>query len=104
MGPHVAPLGLRFYEATQFPASYKGKLFIAQHGSWNRTTPIGYRIMMATVNNGKVVQYEPFADGWLQDNKKVIGRPVDIEWMKDGSMLISDDQQGLIYKVAYKKS
>ncbi|MGC4037778.1 MAG: PQQ-dependent sugar dehydrogenase [Chitinophagaceae bacterium] len=104
MGPHVAPLGLRFYEGGQFPAQYKGRLFIAQHGSWNRTTPIGYRVMMATVNNGKVTKYEPFAEGWLQDNKKVNGRPVDIEWLKDGSMLISDDQQGVIYKISYKKS
>lgn len=104
MGPHVAPLGLRFYEGNEFPAQYKGKLFIAQHGSWNRTTPIGYRVMMATVSNGKVTKYEPFAEGWLQDSKKVNGRPVDIEWMKDGSMLISDDQQGAIYKVTYKKS
>lgn len=103
MGPHVAPLGLRFYEGTQFPDQYKGKLFIAQHGSWNRTIPIGYRVMMATVSNGKVVKYEPFVEGWLQNSKKVIGRPVDIEWMKDGSMLVSDDQQGAIYKVMYKK-
>lgn len=104
MGPHVAPLGIRFYEGSEFPSEYKGRLFIAQHGSWNRTTPIGYRVMMATTSNGKVTKYEPFAEGWLQDNKKVIGRPVDIEWMKDGSMLISDDQQGAIYRVTYKKS
>ena len=69
-------------------------MFIAQHGSWNRTIPFGYRVMMATVNNGKVVKYEPFAEGWLQDNKKVLGRPVDIEVAKDGSLMISDDQQG----------
>ncbi|MEJ0103154.1 MAG: PQQ-dependent sugar dehydrogenase [Bacteroidota bacterium] len=103
MGPHVAPLGLRFYTASQFPAEYKNKLFIAQHGSWNRTAPIGYRVMMATINNNNVVKYEPFAEGWLQPNKKVIGRPVDIETTKDGSLLISDDQQGAIYKVTYKK-
>jgi glucose/arabinose dehydrogenase len=104
MGPHVAPLGIRFYEGKEFPSEYKGRLFIAQHGSWNRTVPIGYRVMMATTDNGKVTKYEVFAEGWLQDNKKVIGRPVDIEWMKDGSMLISDDKQGVIYRVTYKKS
>jgi glucose/arabinose dehydrogenase len=103
MGPHVAPLGLRFYTASQFPAAYKNRLFIAQHGSWNRTTPIGYRVMMATVNKDKVEKYEPFAEGWLQDNKNVIGRPVDIEITKDGSLLISDDKQGAIYRVTYKK-
>ena len=103
MGPHVAPLGLRFYTGSQFPAGYKDKLFIAQHGSWNRTTPIGYRVMMVTVNKNKVVKYEPFAEGWLQDNKKVIGRPVDIEIAGDGSLLISDDKQGVIYRVSYSK-
>ena len=103
MGPHVAPLGLRFYTGKQFPAEYKDKLFIAQHGSWNRTIPIGYRVMMVTVNKNKVVKYEPFAEGWLQDNKKVIGRPVDIEMAGDGSLLISDDKQGVIYRVTYKK-
>jgi len=103
MGPHVAPLGLRFYNGSQFPADYKNRMFIAQHGSWNRTIPDGYRVMMATINKDKVVKYEPFAEGWLQNNKKVIGRPVDIEIAKDGSLLISDDQQGAIYKVTYKK-
>ena len=102
MGPHVAPLGLRFYTGTQFPAEYKNKLFIAQHGSWNRTTPIGYRVMLATIDKNKVVKYEPFAEGWLQDNKKVLGRPVDIEVANDGALLISDDQQGVIYRVTYK--
>ena len=104
MGPHVAPLGLRFYEGSEFPAEYKGRLIIAQHGSWNRKIPFGYRVMMATTSNGKVTKYEPFAEGWLQNDKDVIGRPVDIELLKDGSMLISDDKQGAIYRVTYKKS
>jgi len=103
MGPHVAPLGLRFYTGSQFPAGYKDRLLIAQHGSWNRTVPIGYRVMMVTVNKNKVVKYEPFAEGWLQDNKKIIGRPVDIEIADDGSLLISDDKQGVIYRVSYRK-
>jgi glucose/arabinose dehydrogenase len=104
MGPHVAPLGLRFYTGSQFPAEYRNRMFIAQHGSWNRTNPIGYRVMMATIDKNKVVTYEPFADGWLQGGKTVIGRPVDIEVARDGSLLISDDKQGVIYRVTYSKS
>jgi len=104
MGPHVAPLGLQFYTGPQFPAEYKNKLFVALHGSWNRTTPIGYKIMIATIGAGsKVVKYEPFAEGWLQKDKKVLGRPTDIEIAKDGSMLISDDKNGAIYRISYSK-
>jgi len=73
MGPHVAPLGMRFYTGTMFPAEYKNRIIIAQHGSWNRSTPIGYRVMMATLEGNKVVKYEPFAEGWLQGTD-VIGR------------------------------
>ena len=104
MGPHVAPLGLQFYTGSQFPAEYKNKLFVALHGSWNRTIPNGYKIMIATIGaDSKVVKYEPFAEGWLQKDKKVLGRPTAIEIAKDGSLLVSDDKNGVIYKIAYKK-
>jgi len=102
MGPHVAPLGMRFYTGTMFPAEYKNRIFIAQHGSWNRSTPVGYRVMVATVENSKITKYESFADGWLQGTS-VSGRPVDIEIAKDGAILISDDKSGAIYRITYSK-
>lgn len=102
MGPHVAPLGMRFYTGSMFPAEYKNRIFIAQHGSWNRSAPIGYRVMMATIEGGKIVKYEPFADGFLQGTE-VLGRPVDVEIAKDGALLVSDDEKGLIYRITYNK-
>ena len=103
MGPHVAALGLRFYTGDQFPAEYKNQVFIAQHGSWNRSTPIGYRVMVAKISDGKVVDYQPFATGWLQNDKDVIGRPVDVQVMHDGSLLVSDDKKGAVYRITYQK-
>jgi glucose/arabinose dehydrogenase len=105
LGPHVAALGLKFYTGTMFPAEYKNRLFIAQHGSWNRTPqagPVGYRIMTATIEGGKVVKYEPFAEGFLQ-GRLAWGRPVDLLQMPDGSMLVSDDTAGAIYRISYRK-
>jgi glucose/arabinose dehydrogenase len=105
LGPHVAALGLKFYTGSMFPAEYRNRLFIAQHGSWNRTPaagPIGYRIMTATVENGKVTKYEPFAEGFLQ-GRLAWGRPVDLLEMPDGSLLVSDDTSGAIYRITYKK-
>lgn len=101
LGPHVAPLGIEFYTGNMFPASYKNQLFIAEHGSWNRTTPIGYRIMLVKLDGNKTVSYEPFAEGWLQGGKSW-GRPVDLELLPDGSMLVSDDQAGVVYRISYK--
>lgn len=102
--PHGASLGLKFYTGDKFPAPYKNRLFIAEHGSWNRSEPIGYRVMMTQLNaDGKPEGYEVFADGWLQPNGKVLGRPVDILVLKDGSMLVSDDYAGLIYKITYQE-
>jgi glucose/arabinose dehydrogenase len=105
LGPHVAALGMRFYTGSMFPAEYKNRIFIAQHGSWNRTTPSGYRVMMATLEGNKVTKYEPFATGWLPgtDEKAVIGRPVDVEVATDGALLVSDDKQGVVYRITYKK-
>lgn len=101
LGPHVAALGLRFYLGDMFPAEYRGHLLIAEHGSWNRTTPLGYRVMLVRVDNGKATSYEPFAEGWLQDGKPW-GRPVDVLVMPDGALLVSDDVAGVIYRISYK--
>ncbi len=105
LGPHVAALALKFYTGSMFPAEYKKKLFIVNHGSWNRTPqagPIGYRIMVATVDGDKVTKYEPFAEGFLQ-GRQAWGRPVDLLEMPDGSMLVTDDTAGAIYRITYKK-
>jgi glucose/arabinose dehydrogenase len=108
LGAHVAPLGLRFYTGNQFPAEYKNALFVARHGSWNRNTKQGYDVMRVTLGaNGKVVKYEPFLTGFLLDEKgdpPMWGRPVDVLVMPDGSMLVSDDYNGVIYRVTYNKS
>ena len=101
LDPHVAALGMRFYTGTMFPESYRQQIFIAEHGSWNRTTPIGYRIMLVRLDNNRAVSYEPFAEGWLQEGRPW-GRPVDVLVMPDGSLLISDDRAGVIYRIRYK--
>ncbi len=104
LGPHVAALGMRFYTASAFPAEYKNAIFIAQHGSWNRSTAIGYKVVVAKLDeNGNAANAIPFAEGWLQADGKVIGRPVDVEVMPDGVLLVSDDFNGAIYKITYKK-
>lgn len=104
LGPHVAPLGLRFYGGKQFPAEYRGRLFIAEHGSWNRSVPIGYRVMQLRVDGDRVLSYEPFITGWLGADRKVSGRPVDLLELPDGSLLVSDDHAGVIYRVHYRGS
>lgn len=102
LGAHVAPLGIKFYTGSMFPLDYQGKAFMAEHGSWNRSNKVGYRIMMVDVKNGVVLSSEPFIDGWLNEaTQKATGRPVDILWLKDGSMLISDDHGDAIYRVSY---
>jgi len=98
---HVAALGMKFYKGDIFPEGYRGSIFIAEHGSWNREKPIGYRIEVATVRDGQVVNHTVFADGWLQGNT-AWGRPVDVLVLPDGSMLVSDDQAGAIYRIAYQ--
>ncbi len=104
LGAHVAPLGLKFYTANMFPDTYKNNLIIAEHGSWNRTKKSGYKLSLVTVNaDSKVTGYETFANGWLDEaTQKVWGRPVDVLIMPDGSMLVSDDYAGVIYRIAYK--
>lgn len=100
LGPHVAALWMKFYTWSSFPASYKDMIFIAEHWSWNRTVPIGYRISMV---NKKTWEYQVFADGWLQSNGKKLWRPVDIKQFSDGSLLVSDDQSGKLYRISYEK-
>ena len=103
LGPHVAPLGLKFYDGNMFPDEYKGDIFIAEHGSWNRTKKIGYRISRVKIENNKSLGYEPFIYGWLEKDKNdAWGRPVDIVFLEDGSMLISDDYANVIYRVTYE--
>jgi glucose/arabinose dehydrogenase len=101
LGPHVAALGMRFYTGKMFPAEYRNRIFIAQHGSWNRSEKSGYRVMMVTLKDNKPDKYEVFAEGWLQGESNW-GRPVDILVMPDGSLLVSDDQAGVIYRISYQ--
>lgn len=103
LSAHVAPLGMIFYTGNMFPDSYKNQILIAQHGSWNRSKKIGYRIIKVTLKNGQAVSHEPFIEGWLQPNEKVWGRPVDLLQLDDGSILISDDYSGTIYRVTYNQ-
>jgi glucose/arabinose dehydrogenase len=105
LGPHVAPLGLAFYDGGKFPAEYTNQLFIAEHGSWNRSEKIGYRVSLVRLDTSgrRVLSYEPFAYGWLQDGK-VMGRPADVVVAADGSLLVSDDKQGAIYRISYAGS
>lgn len=103
LGAHVAPLGLEFYTGKMFPAAYKNQIFIAEHGSWNRTKKSGYQISLVKVDsNGKSLGYEPFATGWLEQDDSVWGRPVDIEHLPDGSLLVSDDHGNAIYRIWYE--
>lgn len=98
---HNAPLGLRFYRGGQFPAKYKNNAFVAMHGSWDRTIPDGYRVVMVRQTSGKFTSASDFVKGWLTPLGKIIGRPVDIIEYKDGTMLISDNWNGAIYRVRY---
>jgi glucose/arabinose dehydrogenase len=100
LGPHVASLGLKFYTGTMFPAEYRRQVFIAEHGSWNRSKKIGYRVSLVRLNGDRAVAYETFAQGWLQ-GEQAWGRPVDILELTDGSLLVSDDYAGVIYRITY---
>ena len=100
LGPHVAALGMTFYNGSMFPEEYRNQIFIAEHGSWNRKIPIGYRVSLVRLENGTPVSYEPFADGWLQGLASW-GRPVDVLVMPDGALLVSDDKNNAIYRISY---
>ena len=100
---HAADLGLTFYPGRQFPEQYRGGIFSAQHGSWNRTTPIGARVIFTAVNeDGSVGETKVFADGWLLETGEYMGRPVDVAQLPDGSILVSDDFAGAIYRISYE--
>ncbi len=100
---HMAPLGLRFYTGKQFPKRFHNQLFVAQHGSWNRSDPHGYRIALVKFKQGRPISEQAFITGWLTAKGKVLGRPTDILQMPDGSLLIADDTLGVIYRVNYNK-
>jgi len=101
LGPHTAPLGMRFYTGKMFPKDYRNAIFIARHGSWNRSKKIGADVVVARLNpDGTVKSIEPFMTGFIQD-ANYVGRPVDMEWLKDGSMLLSDDYNGAVYRITY---
>ena len=102
LGAHVAPLGVKFYTGDMFPEEYKQYAFIAEHGSWNRSKKSGYRISLVKFENNEAVAYETFLEGWLdEESQEAFGRPVDVLFLKDGSLLISDDFGDAIYRVSY---
>jgi len=100
LGAHVASLGMRFYTGKMFPPEYRNQIFIAEHGSWNRSTPIGYRVTLVRLKDGRATGHEVFAEGWLQGSN-AWGRPVDVLVMPDGALLVSDDKAGAIYRIRY---
>ena len=102
LGAHVAALGMEFYQGQQFPAEYKNTILIAQHGSWNRSNKVGYRIMKVVLNGNTVSDYSPFATGWL-NGEQSWGRPVDVMTLADGSILVSDDFANAVYRISYTK-
>jgi glucose/arabinose dehydrogenase len=100
LGPHAAPLGMKFYTGKQFPSKYQGAILIARHGPWNRTKKFA-DVSVAYLNaKSEVVSVEPFITGWVKDNE-YLGRPVDLMTLPDGSLLISDDHNGALYRVSY---
>ncbi len=103
---HVAPLGIHFYQGTMLPDEYRGDAFVAHHGSWNRTIPDGYRVARVRFENGRPVSWEVFAGGFLRDTflrgPRAWGRPVDVEELPDGSLLVSDDRAGVVYRITYQ--
>lgn len=113
-GAHVAAIGFTFYTGSMFPATYRNAIIIAQHGSWNRTSPSGYRVMVARTDGRRVTSFEPLVEGFLPSAggagqggrgaaRAAIGRPVDVLQLTDGSILISDDAGGRILRVTYRK-
>ena len=111
---HVAALGMAFYTGSMFPAEYRNQIFVAEHGSWNRSVPQGYRVSLLKLDGTKVTSYTRFIEGWLRGVKEtagggakigdVWGRPADVLVMPDGSLLVSDDFAGAIYRVTYTQS
>ncbi|HTD91441.1 MAG TPA: PQQ-dependent sugar dehydrogenase, partial [Burkholderiales bacterium] len=103
LGPHISPMGMRFYTGKMFPAEFRNRIIVANHGSWNKTNKIGFNLMQITLDaQGKAVKYEPFAEGWAEGNNHW-GRPVDVQVMPDGAVLVSDDVAGALYRISYKR-
>jgi len=111
LGAHVAAIGMRFYTGRMFPAEYRNQIFVAEHGSWNRSQPQGYRVMLIKLQGNKPVSYTPFAQGWLRGVRRsrgpmtvgdAWGRPADVLVLRDGSLLVSDDEAGAVYRITYK--
>jgi Glucose/sorbosone dehydrogenases len=102
MTAHAADLGMSFYSGSMFPEKYRGGIFSAQHGSWNRKTPVGARVMFTSIAEDGTATTEPFAEGWIDENGEYLGRPVDIAQLRDGSILVSDDLAGALYRISYK--
>ena len=111
LGAHVAAIGMKFYTGRMFPEQYRNQIFVAEHGSWNRSQPQGYRIMLIKVQGNKAVSYTPFAEGWLRGIRSAKGntaigdawgRPADVLVMPDGALLVSDDEAGVIYRIVHK--
>ncbi len=101
MAAHAADLGMMFYTGKMFPDKYQNAIFSAQHGSWNRTTPVGARVMVTYVAEDGTATSEPFAEGWIDENGEYLGRPVDVAQLRDGSILVSDDLAGAVYRISY---
>lgn len=102
LGPHVAALGMRFYSGAMFPPEYRNQIFIAEHGSWNRSTPLGARVTLVRLKDGQATGYEVFAEGWQRPDGSRWGRPADVLVLPDGSLLVSDDLAGAVYRITYK--
>ena len=105
MQAHMAPLGMTFYTGESFPEEFHGDLFVAMHGSWNRTDPVGYKIMRLRVENGEPAAtfMEDFAVGWLNDDNSADGRPVDVVVGSDGALYVTDDKGGFVYRIQYNE-
>lgn len=101
---HAADLGMTFYSGKMFPEKYKNAIFSAQHGSWNRTSPVGARVMVTLIDDEGNATMEPFAEGWIDENEEYLGRPVDVAMLRDGSLLVSDDLAGALYRISYEGS
>ncbi|MBM7068917.1 sorbosone dehydrogenase family protein [Actibacterium sp. 188UL27-1] len=99
---HAADLGMSFYTGNMFPEKYRNAIFSAQHGSWNRTTPVGARVMVTFIDDEGTATTEPFAEGWIDENGEYLGRPVDVVNLRDGSILVSDDLAGALYRISYE--
>ncbi len=102
LGAHVAPLGIEFYNGKSFPSQYHNQLFVTEHGSWNRSKKVGYKVAVATIENNNIVNYTPVISGFMKD-EETFGRPAAILELPDGSLLISDDYANVIYRLTYQK-